>query len=198
MNMDKETYRQVVNALAVIGLTLEHADYLFDNDSKAMKQVDEALLLAGIDAPMLRNRQVDRILEDTVAFNANAFENMTSEPEPTGVTEDHANMVEIMDMIEGEFDDTHTEEEYLAEKGTDDWVKHLEQQGANPFKQHSLDQRGPTDVAGQLHHRRRSDRRKFRPHEDGWDNRSACGYDRRTARRRRPSRPRDDDRFLGR
>ena len=116
--MDKETYRQVVNALAVIGLTLEHADYLFDNDSKAMKQVDEALLLAGIDAPMLRNRQVDRILEDTVAFNANAFENMISEPEPTGVTEDHANMVEIMDMIEGEFDDTHTEEEHLAEKGT--------------------------------------------------------------------------------
>ena len=116
--MDKETYRQVVNALAVIGLTLEHADYLFDNDSKAMKQVDEALLLAGIDAPMLRNRQVDRILEDTVAFNANAFENMISEPEPTAVNEDHANMVEIMDMIEGEFDDTHTEEEYLAEKGT--------------------------------------------------------------------------------
>ena len=141
IDMDKETYRQVVNALAVIGLTLEHADYLFDNDSKAMKQVDEALLLAGIDAPMLRNRQVDRILEDTVAFNANAFENMISEPEPTGVNEDHANMVEIMDMIEGEFDDTHTEEEYLAEKGTDDWVKHLEQQGANPFKQHSLDQR---------------------------------------------------------
>ena len=151
--MDNETYRQVVNALAVIGLTLEHADYLFDNDSKAMKQVDEALLLAGIDAPMLRNRQVDRILEDTVAFNANAFENMISEPEPTGVTEDHANMVEIMDMIEGEFDDTHTEEEHLAEMeldrsfmrphemGTDDWVKHLEQQGANPFKQHSLDQR---------------------------------------------------------
>ena len=120
------------------------------------------------------------------------------EPEPTGVNEDHTNMVAIMDMIEDEFDDTHTEEEYLAEKGTDDWVKHLEQQGANPFKQHSLDQRGPTDVAGQLHHRRRSDRRKFRPHEDGWDNRSACGYDRRTARRRRPSRPRDDDRFLGR
>ena len=139
--MDKETYRQVVNALAVIGLTLEHADYLFDNDSKAMKQVDEALLLAGIDAPMLRNRQVDRILEDTVAFNANAFENMISEPEPTGVTEDHANMVEIMDMIEGEFDDTQTEEEHLAEKGTDDWVAHLERQGANPFKQHALDQR---------------------------------------------------------
>ena len=148
--MDKETYRQVVNALAVVGLTLEHADYLFDNDSKAMKQVDEALLLAGIDAPMLRNRQVDRILEDTVAFNANAFENMISDvdnsfqrPEPTGVTEDHANMVEIMDMIEDELDEfdeafvklddthtedlgvefnrelwAHTEEEHLAEKGT--------------------------------------------------------------------------------
>ena len=80
MNMDKETYRQVVNALAVIGLTLEHADYLFDNDPKALKQVDDALLAAGIDAPLLRNRQVDRILEDTKAFNANAFENMISDP----------------------------------------------------------------------------------------------------------------------
>ena len=95
--MDKETYRQVVNALAVIGLTLEHADYLFDNDSKALKQVDEALMSAGIDAPMMRDRQVDRIIEDTVAFNADAFENMISDP----VT-----------------DDTHTEEEHLAEKGT--------------------------------------------------------------------------------
>ena len=95
--MDKETYRQVVNALAVIGLTLEHADYLFDNDSKALKQIDEALLLAGIDAPMMRDRQVDRIIEDTVAFNADAFENMTSDP----VT-----------------DDTHTEEEHVAEMTT--------------------------------------------------------------------------------
>jgi len=95
--MDKETYRQVVNALAVIGLTLEHADYLFDNDSKAMKQVDEALMSAGIDAPMMRDRQVDRIIEDTVAFNADAFENMTSDP----VT-----------------DDTHTEEEHVAEMTT--------------------------------------------------------------------------------
>ena len=116
--MDKETYRQVVSALAVIGLTLEHADYLFDNDSKALVQVDDALMSAGIDAEELRNRQIDRIIEDTVAFNANAFENMTSEPEPTGVNEDHANMVEIMDTIEAEFDDTHTEEEHLAEKGT--------------------------------------------------------------------------------
>ena len=97
MNMDKETYRQVVNALAVIGLTLEHADYLFDNDSKALKQVDEALMSAGIDAPMMRDRQVDRIIEDTVAFNADAFENMTSDP----VT-----------------DDTHTEEEHVAEMTT--------------------------------------------------------------------------------
>ena len=95
--MDKETYRQVVNALAVIGLTLEHADYLFDNDSKALKQVDEALMSAGIDAPMMRDRQVDRIIEDTVAFNADAFENMTSDP----VT-----------------DDTHTEEEHVAEMTT--------------------------------------------------------------------------------
>ena len=95
--MDKETYRQVVNALAVIGLTLEHADYLFDNDSKAMKQVDEALMSAGIDAPMMRDRQVDRIIEDTVAFNADAFENMISDP----VT-----------------DDTHTEEEHVAEMTT--------------------------------------------------------------------------------
>ena len=95
--MDKETYRQVVNALSVIGLTLEHADYLFDNDSKAMKQVDEALMSAGIDAPMMRDRQVDRIIEDTVAFNADAFENMTSDP----VT-----------------DDTHTEEEHVAEMTT--------------------------------------------------------------------------------
>ena len=97
MNMDKETYRQVVNALAVIGLALEHADYLFDNDSKALKQVDEALMSAGIDAPMMRDRQVDRIIEDTVAFNADAFENMTSDP----VT-----------------DDTHTEEEHVAEMTT--------------------------------------------------------------------------------
>lgn len=67
--MDKETYRQVVNALAVIGLTLEHADYLFDNDSKALVQVDDALLAAGIDAEELRNRQIDRIIEDTEAFN---------------------------------------------------------------------------------------------------------------------------------
>ena len=95
--MDKETYRQVVNALSVIGLTLEHADYLFDNDSKAMKQVDEALMSAGIDAPMMRDRQVDRIIEDTVAFNADAFENMISDP----VT-----------------DDTHTEEEHVAEMTT--------------------------------------------------------------------------------
>ena len=95
--MDKETYRQAINALSVIGLTLEHADYLFDNDSKALKQVDEALMSAGIDAPMMRDRQVDRIIEDTVAFNADAFENMTSDP----VT-----------------DDTHTEEEHVAEMTT--------------------------------------------------------------------------------
>jgi len=98
MNMDKETYRQVVNALAVIGLTLEHADYLFDNDSKALKQVDEALMSAGIDAPMMRDRQVDRIIEDTVAFNADAFENMT--------------------------DDTHTEDEHLAEMTTREHREH--------------------------------------------------------------------------
>ena len=97
--MDKETYRQVVNALAVIGLTLEHADYLFDNDSKALKQVDEALMSAGIDAPTMRNRQIDRILQDVVAFNADAFENMTSHP----VTDAY---------------DTHTEDEHLAEKTT--------------------------------------------------------------------------------
>ena len=72
--MDKETYRQVVNALAVIGLTLEHADYLFDNDSKALVQVDDALLAAGIDAEELRNRQIDRIIEDTEAFDAAAAE----------------------------------------------------------------------------------------------------------------------------
>ena len=72
--MDKETYRQVVNALSVIGLTLEHADYLFDNDSKALVQVDDALMSAGIDAPELRNRQIDRIIEDTEAFNAAAYE----------------------------------------------------------------------------------------------------------------------------
>ena len=78
--MDKETYRQVVNALAVIGLTLEHADYLFDNDSKALVQVDDALMSAGIDAPELRNRQIDRIIEDTEAFNAAAYENMISDP----------------------------------------------------------------------------------------------------------------------
>ena len=101
--MDKETYRQVVNALAVIGLTLEHADYLFDNDSKAMKQVDEALLLAGIDAPMMRDRQIDRIIEDTVAFNANAFENMTDD---THTEDEHMYL------------SRDTEEEYLAEKGT--------------------------------------------------------------------------------
>ena len=57
--MDKETYNAVVNALAVIGLTLETADYLFDHDSKALVQVDEALMMAGIDAPMLRDRHVD-------------------------------------------------------------------------------------------------------------------------------------------
>ena len=78
--MDKETYRQVVNALAVIGLTLEHADYLFDNDSKALVQVDEALMAAGIDAPELRNRQIDRIIEDTEAFDAAAYEDMISDP----------------------------------------------------------------------------------------------------------------------
>ena len=72
--MDKETYRQVVNALAVIGLTLEHADYLFDNDSKALVQVDEALMAAGIDASELRDRAIDRIIEDTEAFDAAAAE----------------------------------------------------------------------------------------------------------------------------
>ena len=103
--MDKETYRQVVNALSVIGLTLEHADYLFDNDSKALKQVDEALMSAGIDAPMMRDRQVDRIIEDTVAFNADAFENMIS---------DH----EGCDFFAPVTDDTHTEEEHVAEMTT--------------------------------------------------------------------------------
>ena len=88
--MDKETYRQVVNALAVIGLTLEHADYLFDNDSKALVQVDDALLAAGIDAPELRNRAIDRIIEDTEAFNADAYENMISDPVTDDTTDTRA------------------------------------------------------------------------------------------------------------
>ena len=74
--MDKETYRQVVSALAVIGLTLEHADYLFDNDSKALVQVDEALMAAGINAPELRDRAIDRIIEDTEAFDAARHESL--------------------------------------------------------------------------------------------------------------------------
>ena len=90
MNMDKETYRQVVSALAVIGLTLEHADYLFDNDSKALVQVDDALLAAGIDAPELRNRAIDRIIENTEAFNADAFENMISDPVTDDTTDTRA------------------------------------------------------------------------------------------------------------
>ena len=143
--MDKETYRQVVNALSVIGLTLEHADYLFDNDSKALKQVDEALLLAGIDAPMMRDRQVDRIIEDTVAFNADAFENMISDP----VT-----------------DDTHTEEEHLAEKTTVEHRMRLERRSFE--ERRSFDDRRWTGRNG-------GDRRRdFTPTHHGVD---TCEYE---------------------
>ena len=154
--MDKETYRQVVNALAVIGLTLEHADYLFDNDSKAMKQVDEALLLAGIDAPMMRDRQVDRIIEDTVAFNADAFENMISDP----VTDDTHTEDEHMYLSRD------TEEEYLAEKGTMEHRMRLERRSFE--ERRSFDDRRWTGRNG-------GDRRRdFTPTHHGVD---TCEYE---------------------
>jgi hypothetical protein len=148
--MDKETYRQVVNALSVIGLTLEHADYLFDNDSKALKQVDEALMSAGIDAPMMRDRQVDRIIEDTVAFNADAFENMTSHP----VTDAY---------------DTHTEEEHLAEMTTREHREHQMRLERRSFEERrSFDDRRWTGRNG-------GDRRRdFTPTHHGVD---TCEYE---------------------
>ena len=149
--MDNETYRQVVSALAVIGLTLEHADYLFDNDSKALVQVDDALMSAGIDAGELRNRQIDRIIEDTEAFNADAYENMISDP----VT-----------------DDTHTEEEYLAEMGTDERRSFEERRSFDDRRCTGRGQAEGEDLTGT---RKGGDRRRnFTPTHHGVD---TCEYE---------------------
>ena len=155
--MDKETYRQVVSALAVIGMTLERAAYLFDNDSKALVQVDEALMAAGIDAPELRDRAIDRIIEDTEAFNADAYENMISDP----VT-----------------DDTHTEEEQsaLAMADADQMARDWWANGRHPVERRSFEERRSN---GGAKDRRRpfGDRRiGFTPTHHGADPLDKCNW----------------------
>ena len=199
---DGPVFEKLVNAVSLIGLTTETAEYLFEHDPIALKVVDEALDLLGTPVTTLRNRSVDHYIEEGYLPRlGNTFLPLTqngvdhesvsqyitehldspngswelvffpdNEPEPTGVNEDHTNMVEIMDMIEDELDefdeafvkldDTHTEEEHVAEMGTDDWVKHLERQGANPFKQRGR--------------RSRHERRSFEERRSG-DNRRWTG-----------------------
>ena len=158
--MDKETYRQVVSALAVIGLTLEHADYLFDNDSTALVQVDEALIAAGIDAPELRNRQIDRILEDTVAFDAAA-------------AEEHQRSL----------NDTLTEEEQsaLAMADADQMARDWWANGRHPVERRSFEERrsygGAKDRRRPFDSVSRGDRRiGFTPTHHGADPLDKCNW----------------------
>jgi hypothetical protein len=147
MNMDKETYRQVVSALAVIGLTLEHADYLFDNDSKALVQVDEALMAAGIDAPELRDRAIDRIIEDTEAFDAAAAEehqrslNDTPNESYGGFSERRS--LGLPDISHDRMTDTLTEEEQsaLAMADADQMARDWWANGRHPVERRSFEER---------------------------------------------------------
>jgi hypothetical protein len=207
-------WEKLVKAVSLIGLTTETTEYLFEHDSYALNSIDEALESLGVPITTLRNRSIDlHIDEEYLPLLGSTFLPVThngvdhesvrqyivnhldnsngswelvffphDEPEPTGVNEDYADML----------DDTHTEEEYLAEMGTDELMTHLEQEDRRRPEQLSRDQRGSTDASGQLHLRRRADRRGYRSNADGlvgW----GSPTERRMAIRRRTHRARSED-----
>jgi hypothetical protein len=57
-------FEKLVNAVSLIGLTLETTEYLFEHDPEALKIVDEALESIGTPVKTLRNRSIDWHFED--------------------------------------------------------------------------------------------------------------------------------------
>ena len=170
-------FEKLVNAVSLIGLTLETAEYLFEHDPYALKSIDEALESIGTPVTTLRNRSLDWHSEDLehsaeegyLPRLGNTFLPITEhgidaesvsqyitehldspngswelvffpddEPEPTGENEDYTDTdmdddddlwiaatpstpsISPMHMQELDYLDVHTEEEHLAEMGTDE------------------------------------------------------------------------------
>ena len=152
-------FQKLVNAVSLIGLTLETAEYLFEHDPYALKSIDEALESIGTPVTTLRNRSLDWHSEDLehsaeegyLPRLGNTFLPITEhgidaesvsqyitehldspngswelvffpddEPEPTGENEDYTDT----DMDDDDdlwiAADPRTEEEHLAEMGTDE------------------------------------------------------------------------------
>ena len=152
-------YEKLVNAVSLIGLTLETAEYLFEHDSYALKSIDEALESIGTPVKALRNRALDWHSEDLehsaeegyLPRLGNTFLPMTEhgidaesvsqyiaehldspdgswelvffpddEPEPTGENEDYTDTDMDDDNDLWIAATPSTEEEHLAEMGTDE------------------------------------------------------------------------------
>ena len=156
-------FEKLVNAVSLIGLTLETAEYLFEHDPYALKSIDEALESIGTPVKTLRNRSLDWHSEDLehavdegyLPRLGNTFLNVTQhgidaesvsqyitehldspdgswelvffpddEPEPSGENEDYTDtdMDDDDDLWIATTPSTEfgTEEEHLAEMGTDE------------------------------------------------------------------------------
>lgn len=66
-----EAFEKLVNAVSLIGLTLETAEYLSEHDPQALKSIDSALESIGTPVKTLRNRSRDWHFEDADRYLPN-------------------------------------------------------------------------------------------------------------------------------
>jgi len=66
-----EAFEKLVNAVSLIGLTLETAEYLSEHDPQALKSIDAALESIGTPVKTLRNRSRDWHFEDADRYLPN-------------------------------------------------------------------------------------------------------------------------------
>jgi len=97
--------QKLVNAVSLIGLTLETAEYLFEHDPVALKAIDEALEAIGTPIKTLRNRSVEWHREDAELFKLEQLDGSTRTSQRVGhtflpVTEDGIDAKSVEDYIE--------------------------------------------------------------------------------------------------
>jgi len=97
--------QKLVNAVSLIGLTLETAEYLFEHDPIALKAIDEALEAIGTPIKTLRNRSVEWHREDAELFKLEQLDGSTRTFQRVGhtflpVTEDGIDAKSVEDYIE--------------------------------------------------------------------------------------------------
>ena len=155
--------QKLVNAVSLIGLTLETAEYLFEHDPIALKAIDEALEAIGTPIKTLRNRSVEWHREDAEQFKLEQLDGNTRTFQRVGhtflpMTEDgiDANSVEgyieehlqspdgtweLVFFPNGEPRPSGVAEDYMAMYDADDWVEELDrkERSISPMHLQELD-----------------------------------------------------------